>query len=438
MFESKMKKNIFALCAILLVCVMMCVCFVACDETTEEEKPYIANNTEHYDDITKTVTLEKSYEGKSFLQDGVGVATVSAFTDGDTTRFLTGSDTVIIRYYCIDTPESTGSVEKWGKAASLFVKQQLSKATLIVLESSTDGKPTKDSYGTRYLGYVWYKTADDANLKNLNLELIENGYTDNKAVNTSAYPYYRYMYKANQFARSIKLRIYSELEDPLYSTDPVEMTIKDFWDNTDAYYNAELDAGAKVTFDAYLESVSKSSTGTYTFTAVQYDPETGDRYELSVYTAYISSPASKMKLGHLYRFIGSIQNYYDKFQVSGITYNDFYQDKQPGGSYILQKDYYLTFDSEASYVSQHSETLYSDVTVTSVEQKDGLLTIVGTAFKRTSASKFSDEATTFTFTVKVAEGYKTTLTVGGRFSTSGYQLELNSGVISIPGVQNIR
>lgn len=426
-----MKKHfskILLVCVIIAVCATMAVCMVACDK--------VADNTEYYDTITKKLKLDKSYEGKSFLNDGIGVATVSAFTDGDTTRFNTGDDTVIIRYYCIDTPESTGSIQKWGKAASLFVKEKLSQATLIVLESSTGGRPEKDSYGTRYLGYVWYKTANDSDLKNLNLELIENGFTENKAINTSAYAYYSYMNDANKFAQSIKLRIYSELDDPLYSTDPTPMTIKGFLENTEAYYSDESESGAKVIFDAYFESLSISQSGTYTFTAVQYDEESGNTYKILVYAGYSSAAASTMKLGHLNRITGTIAKYGGSFQVSGIEYNALYQDKQPDGSYILQNNYYMTFDSSESYFTQYSATLYTDVTITSIDTQGSELTIVGTAYKRTKDGT-KDEAETYTFKSAIPEGYEVTLKVGDTFSVKGYQLEANSRVITVPSIRNI-
>ena len=426
-----MKKISLIFSAILLVCIMATVCFVACDKTDD-----VADNTKFYDAITKELTLNKSYEGKSFLTDGIGVAPVSAYTDGDTTRFVSGDNTVTIRYYCVDTPESTGGVQKWGKAASLFVKNQLSQATLIVLESSTGGKPVVDSYGSRYLGYVWYKTANDANLKNLNVELIENGFSENKAINTAAYPYYNVMDKANEFARSIKLRIYSDLDDPLFSTDPVKMTVKDFIENNESYYNEETDSGSRVEFDAYLESLSTSPSGTNTFTAVQYDPETGATYKIFVYAGYASYSASKMKLGHLYRIIGTIQKYNGNFQVSGVEYSEIYQDQQEGGSYILQKNYYLTFNSSVSYITQYSATLYSSVTVTSIEEQDGVLTIVGTANK-CGKNGYSEESETFTFKANVPDGYSVTLKVGDKFSVNGYQLEANSHVITIPNIRNI-
>ena len=222
--------------AIALLLLVGCLSLVACNK--------VADNTEYYDAITKTLKLEKSFEGKSYLTDGIGRATLAALTDGDTTRFtLEQGDSVVVRYYQVDTPESTGGVEKWGKAASLFVKDKLSAATEIVLEA-TAVPAEKESYG-RYLGYVWYKTAADEDFKNLNLELVENGFSENKGINTSAYPYYDVFQKANDFAQKIKLRLYSELDDPLFSTDPVEMTIKEFNESPDAFYNEELDVAPR-------------------------------------------------------------------------------------------------------------------------------------------------------------------------------------------------
>ena len=124
--------------AIALLLLVGCLSLVACNK--------VADNTEYYDAITKTLKLEKSFEGKSYLTDGIGRATLAALTDGDTTRFtLEQGDSVVVRYYQVDTPESTGGVEKWGKAASLFVKDKLSAATEIVLEA-TAVPAEKESY----------------------------------------------------------------------------------------------------------------------------------------------------------------------------------------------------------------------------------------------------------------------------------------------------
>lgn len=402
----------------------------ACGETE------VADNTEYYDDITNTLKLTKSYDGKSFLTDGIGAATLDSLTDGDTTRFtLVQGDTVTVRYYCIDTPESTGSVEKWGKAASLFVKEKLSAATEIVLEA-TSTPASHDSYGTRYLGYVWYKTAD-SDFKNLNVELIENGFTESHAINTSAYPYYEYMNKAENFARSIELRIFSKLADPLYSTEPIEMTIKDFWDNTEKYYTEETDSGAKVEFVACLTSLYVSSTQTHTYTAMQYDAETGKTYTISVYCAYASSAASRMEIGHLYRIVGNVQNYYGSFQISGILYDPIFGSSNSAYTTEVQLDYYLTFDSDLTYNSRYVSTLYTDVTVVSSKVEGTTLTIVGTAYKRTSGGT-SDESVTFTFTVPVSEGYNNTYTEGTTFSTAGFQFEKDSHQITLTGISDLK
>ncbi len=424
-----MKKS---LCVVLLiVLVISAFGLVAC------QKP-AADNTEHFDAITKSLKLTKSYEGKSFLTDGIGSATIdkNGLTDGDTTRFkLAQGDIVIVRYFCVNTPESTGKIEKWGKAASLFVKQQIGNATEIVLEA-TKTPAEHDSYGTRYLGYVWYKNQGDTDFKNLNLELIENGYSENKALNTSYYAYYEYMNKAENFARSIKLRLFSDLPDPLYSTDPIEMTIKDFWENTAAYYTADTDSGAKVEFVAALTSLEISKTQTHTYVATQYDPETGETYNINVYCAYSGSPASRMEIGHLYHIVGNVQNYYGSFQISGVSYDPIFGENNPSYTTEMQYNYYLTFNSQINFNFRYAQTLYSDVTVVSVNKDGEKLVIVGKA-QQMSEEGATGEEITFTFKVPAPKG-NADIAVGAKFSTCGFQLVTNSHEIEIAKYSDIQ
>jgi endonuclease YncB( thermonuclease family) len=54
--------------------------------------------------------------------------TVKTFIDGDTTHFyvptsLMDNGVIKARYLAINTPESTGKIEEWGKAASSFTKE---------------------------------------------------------------------------------------------------------------------------------------------------------------------------------------------------------------------------------------------------------------------------------------------------------------------------
>lgn len=416
-------KKVFSLIAAIVMAVSCIFALISCNQ--------VADNTEHFDAITKKCKLEKSYEGKSFLTDGVGKATVDSYTDGDTTRFkLEQGDIVIIRYYSIDTPESTGGVEKWGKAASNFTKQQLQSATEIVLDTPIAGK--HDSYGERYLGYVWYKTADDAEFKNLNLELVENGYSGNKGQDTNEFPYYQYFAEAERFAQKIKLRLYSDLPDPLYSEDPVDTTIKDMIADLNseesALYNFESDSGAKVRFTACLTAVTVSQKGTYMFTAVDYDRQTGETYRFNVYAGYQSANESKMKIGHLYEIIGSLQLFGGDFQVSGLTYSTRYN--LPGYTTVKQENYYNIFSSDMQYLSNYNQVLYTNATVTDSSVENGVLTITAKAQLRTSAG-VKDDVKTFTFKVNVDDGYVNELTEGTHFSVSGYQFVADSGVIDI-------
>ena len=386
-----------------------------------------ADNTQYYDSITSTLKLNRSYKGLNFLTDGIGVATVDAYTDGDTTRFVLAdsNETIVVRYYSIDTKESTGDVEKWGKAASKFTKTQLEKAVEIVLEA-TDSRAKKDSYGSRYLGYVWYRTADSEDFKLLNLEIVENGFSDNTGINTDAFKYYKYFKEANDFAKSIKLRLWSDLDDPLYSTDPVPMTIKEFWHNTDAFYDSDNDVGSNVVLTAYLKSVTKSQSGTYTFVAEEYDEETGKTYSIDVYAAYDSSSSSTMKIGHLYTIYGSIQNHYGNFQISGINYQTIFD--LPGYTRVIQKDYYLTFNSSTTFVTQYSQTLYTDATVVSSTTEGDYVMVVATASLRT-LNGTKDEVVGYTFKVPTSYGY--TFNVGDKFTCSAFQFEAGTKVLTV-------
>ena len=422
-----MKKTIQIL-SILLIAVLCISLLVACNETK-------ADNSKYYDEITKTLKLTKSFEGKSFLSDGIGRATLVAHTDGDTSRFrLEQGGEVAVRYYQIDTPESTGSVEKWGKAASLFVKERLTNATEIVLEA-TASKAEHDSYGTRYLGYVWYKTADYPEFKLLNLEVVENGFSENKGIMSSEYPYNEYFAKANNFARKSQLRLYSDEADPLYSTEPQDITLKDFFENTELYYNDETESGAQVRFTACLVDLYVSPSGTHTFTAEWYD-ENGKRYTISVYAGYASSPAHQMSLGHLYRVVGTIAKHNGNWQITSITYDQIYGANRMDYTAPVQMNYFLKFDSDMKYADQYSSFLYSDVTVVSATLDGTTLTIVGTANKRTSKG-FKEEAQTFTFKVQVPADYTITFEEGDTFTTSGYQYEAKSGVITVLKYANI-
>ena len=79
-----------------------------------------------------SVDTGKDYAASVKLDPASGTAqqtvTVKAFIDGDTTHFnlktpVNGSSVLKARYLAINTPESTGKIEEYGKTASEFTKQ---------------------------------------------------------------------------------------------------------------------------------------------------------------------------------------------------------------------------------------------------------------------------------------------------------------------------
>ncbi len=140
------------------------------------------------------VTLDLDYEGHDFYTDGIGQVTLEYITqciDGDTVHFnpivtTTSSDRIKTRFYGVDTPESTGKIQPWGKKAAEFTKEHVWNAAqngTIVLSSPTTvyEEPQVDSTGSRYVTLVWInetvKNAPKEDLILLNLWLVQEGYS---------------------------------------------------------------------------------------------------------------------------------------------------------------------------------------------------------------------------------------------------------------------
>ncbi len=122
--------------------------------------------------FTDSLDIDFEYEGRSFLEDGIGEVELSRCIDGDTARFTEdgGLSDYSVRFLGIDTPETGRNPEPWAYAASDHVCDALSNADSIVLEWDFSSLARKGTYG-RYLGFVWV----DGRL--LNLELVELAFT---------------------------------------------------------------------------------------------------------------------------------------------------------------------------------------------------------------------------------------------------------------------
>ena len=180
--------------------------------------------------------MQLDYKGKDFFVDGVGEFELWMTIDGDTAHFTpivttTSSATVKARFYGVDTPESTGRVQEYGKQASNFTKEKLKNAAAngtIVLAgvSSAYGVPTTDANG-RYLSCVWInetkKNASKDELVNLNLWIVQEGYSFVGGLDKM--PEYEDVFnKAYWQAKENKLKIHSGEPDPYYNYGEYEET----------------------------------------------------------------------------------------------------------------------------------------------------------------------------------------------------------------------
>lgn len=153
---------------------------------------------------------------------------VRLFIDGDTTHFnpvtnssLTGYNAsdfaetlgyIKARYLAINTPESTGQIEEWGKKASKFTRSKLEpQGTTIVVESDVDYWDI-DSTGERYLLWIWYRPSGETEFRNLNVEILQEGLA--YASRTADGIYGETAMKALNQAKAEKLNCYSGEKDP--------------------------------------------------------------------------------------------------------------------------------------------------------------------------------------------------------------------------------
>ncbi len=185
-----MKKRIlsFILLLVMMLGVIGCETGGGGNDTPkpDDNTPIVDPNKIVTDDelatpYTDQLKLTQSYVGKSFLNDGIGVVTLSNPVDGDTAIFKEGSTTFTVRFNAVNTPESTYKLEPWGLSASKFTKRILNNAVKIVLQADTIKTNRLDSTGKRYLAWVWYQPTEGADFRLLNLEIVEKCYSTSKA-----------------------------------------------------------------------------------------------------------------------------------------------------------------------------------------------------------------------------------------------------------------
>lgn len=303
-------KKFSKLLSLLLTVFIVAACFAGCNDKTDDNDGGDADTPAPFVDYVSQLKLDMSTDSLKLVD-----VEIKQFIDGDTTHFYVPTsvceDGVLkARYLAINTPESTGKIEEWGKKASNFTRSKLESAVSIILESD-DGSWNIDSTGDRHLVWIWYKTAEDAEYRNLNLEILQEGLA--VASSSSQNRYGSTCMSAINQAKAYKLNVYSGEKDPdFYYGDCIELTLKELRTNPEPYLNK------KVAFTGVITKNDNNSVY-----VEQFDDETNMYHGISVYYGFSFNGMSVLRVGNLVRVVGSMQ-YYEAggtYQISGLEYD---------------------------------------------------------------------------------------------------------------------
>ena len=258
--------------------------------------------------------------------------TVRTFIDGDTTHFSVPSEVIPdgvlkARFLAVNTPESTGKIEEWGKRAALYTKEKLAGAESIWIESDTSSW-NLDSTGDRHLVWVWYRTGTDEEYRCLNLELLQEGLALPSSSANNRYG--SYCMAAIDQAKREKLCVWSGEKDPdFFYGDAVELTLAELRAHI-ADYN-----GVKVAFEGNITINSGN-----TVYSEDVDPETGCVFAIPVYYGFSmnGSGLDILSVGNRVRIVGTVQYYEggESWQVSGLKYRQMRPD-DPSNIKLVRK-----------------------------------------------------------------------------------------------------
>ena len=331
-----MKTKILSLFLVLLLLCATLLSVVSCDDENENE------NENGFVDYVSQVKLDMTSD--TLKQE----VTVKYHIDGDTTHFyvptsVDATGVMKARYLAVNTPESTGKIEEWGKAASNFTKEKLASATSILVESDSN-RWNYDGNG-RYLVFVWYRTSEDAEYRNLNIELLQNGLAVGSKASECRYG--DVAVAAIAQATREQLYVFSKEKDPDYPYGEAKsVTLKELRINIEAY------EGEKVAFEGVITFNSD-----YTAFIEEYDPETDMSYGVQIFYGYISSLITPLSQGNRVRIVGTVSNFHGTWQVSGLAYNAM-KPKDPANTSVISKG------NDIPYTETTAERFTSDVTLT--------------------------------------------------------------------------
>lgn len=300
-------------------------------------------------DVDYAASIPLSFASETAKQQ----VTVKTFIDGDTVHFFVPESVVPggvlkARFLAVNTPETTGKIEEYGKKAAEFTRSRLENAHSIILESETSVWE-KDTTGDRYLAWVWYQEEEGQPYRNLNIEILQLGLAKpNSSANNR---YGDICTKAIDQSKARKLNLYSGQKDPdFYYGTAIELTLKELRCNPESYN------GKKVAFNGIITMNSNNSVY-----LESYDAETALYFGLSVYYGYNLNGTGMeiLNVGNEARIVGTMQYYEagETWQVSGLNYRVM-KPKDPGN---IQK---LSEGHQPAFVPVSPETfLHGKVTV---------------------------------------------------------------------------
>lgn len=305
-----MKKRIYAL---LLALSIVLSCLAGCngDSGANQTTGSTTATTAPAETVDYAASVELDMSSGTVKQE----VTVKAYIDGDTTHFYVPSSVVSTgllkaRYLAVNTPESTGKIEEWGKRASTFTKEKLMGAESIIVESDNNTW-NLDSTGDRHLVWVWYKPEGSDRYRNLNIELLQNGLSI--ASKSAENRYGETCMAAIAQAKREQLHVHSKQDDPdFYYGEAIPVTLKGLRTNIELYENL------KVAFEGVVARKEDQ-----TIYVEDYDAETDMYYGISVYLAFLTGTGLEIVTpGNRVAFVGSVQ-YYETggtWQISDIQY----------------------------------------------------------------------------------------------------------------------
>ena len=200
------------------------------------------------------------------------------------------------------------------------------------------------------LVWVWYQPSEGAEYRNLNLELLQNGYA--RAYSTANNQYGSICSSALDQARQFKLNLYSGQPDPnFYYGDAIELTLRELRCHPEAYQNKKVAFNGIVTL-AHNNSVYVESL----------DAESGIVFGISVYYGFNLSGKglSILTPGNEVRIVGSVQYYAagDQWQISDVSYR-MMKPKDPGNIQLLSEGH-APYYTETTLSQLMAQTVLTD------------------------------------------------------------------------------